>query len=395
MEAGHMEFSFTPEQERLRQEVRAFLEKHITDECRLDFKYDRPYSADTWKLLRALGERGWLCPSWPREWGGIGASPLDNYVIQDELSYAFAPTPFAVIGAMVVGPTLLLHGTDEQKNQYLPRIAHGEIEFSMGYTEPQSGSDLASLNLRADDKGDFFLVNGQKMFSTKADFANYGWVAVRTDPDNPKKHKGISLVIVDLKNTPGITIRPIHNMSGYHSCEVFYDDVRIPKENLVGDLNQGFYIIGAALLFERATTVSGFHRPLEALVDYVKKAKRHGKPLSEDPLVRRRLAEIEMKFAVTGVVSRRLSWMQERKLFALNEIAMAKLLSTELVYDLANTGMQVMGPYGELQADSRYAELKGWFAHMYQEAPHYKIAGGTSEIQRQIIATRGLGLPRG
>jgi alkylation response protein AidB-like acyl-CoA dehydrogenase len=390
-----MDFSFTPEQERLRQEVREFLEKEVTEESRLDFRFDQPYGPDTWKLLRGLGERGWLCPVWPKEWGGMGASALDNYVIQEELARAFAPAPFAVIGAMVVGPTLLLHGSEEQKNKYLPRIAHGEVEFSMGYTEPQAGSDLASLMLRADDKGDHYLVNGQKMFSTKADFADYGWVAVRTDPDNPKKHKGISLLIVDLKNTPGITINCIHNMSGYHSCEVFYDDVRVPKENLVGELNQGFYIIGAALLFERAVTISGFHRPLEMLLDYVKDTKRRGKPLAEDPLVRRKIAEIEMKFAVTGVISRRLSWMQEKKLFALNETAMAKLLSTELLYDLANVGMQVMGPYGELVAGSKYAELQGYFAHIYQESPHYKIAGGTSEIQRQIIATRGLGLPRG
>ncbi|MGB2885507.1 MAG: acyl-CoA dehydrogenase family protein [Dehalococcoidia bacterium] len=390
-----MEFSFTPEQDRLRLEVREFLQKEVTEESRLDFRLDRPYSPDTWKVLRGLGERGWLCPAWPRELGGIGASPLDNYVIQDEISYAFAPAPFAVISAMVVGPTLLLHGSEEQKKKYLPMIARGEVEFSMGYSEPQSGSDLASLSLRADDKGDYYLVNGQKMFSTKADFADYGWVAVRTDPDNPKKHKGISLLIVDLKNTPGITIRPIYNMSGYHSTEVFYDDVKIPKENLVGELNQGFYIIGAALLFERAISVSGFHRPLEMLMDYVKNTRRGGKLLSEDPLVRRKIAEIEMKFAVTGVIARRLSWMQEEKLFALNETAMAKLLSTELVYDLANVGIQVMGPYGELVSDSKYAELQGWFAHIYQESPHYKIAGGTSEIQRQIISTRGLGLPRG
>lgn len=390
-----MEFSFTPEQDRLRLEVREFLQKEVTEESRLDFRLDRPYSPDTWKVLRGLGERGWLCPAWPRELGGIGASPLDNYVIQDEISYAFAPAPFAVISAMVVGPTLLLHGSEEQKKKYLPMIARGEVEFSMGYSEPQSGSDLASLSLRADDKGDYYLVNGQKMFSTKADFADYGWIAVRTDPDNPKKHKGISLLIVDLKNTPGITIRPIYNMSGYHSTEVFYDDVKIPKENLVGELNQGFYIIGAALLFERAISVSGFHRPLEMLVDYVKNTRRGGKLLSEDPLVRRKIAEIEMKFAVTGVIARRLSWMQEEKLFALNETAMAKLLSTELVYDLANVGIQVMGPYGELVSDSKYAELQGWFAHIYQESPHYKIAGGTSEIQRQIISTRGLGLPRG
>jgi len=390
-----MDFSFTPEQERLRLEVRELLQHEVTEESKLDFKYDRPYSPDTWALLRKLGERGWLCPVWPEEWGGIGASALTNYVIQDELSLAFAPSPPALIGAMVVGPTLLQYGNEKQKNEYLPRIAHGEIEFSMGYTEPGSGSDLASLSLRADDKGDHYLVNGQKMFSTKADFADYGWVAVRTDPDNPKKHKGISLLIVDLKNTPGITIRPIYNMSGYHSCEVFYDDVHVPKENLVGDLNQGFYIIGAALLFERAVTISGFHRPLELLIDYVKNARRGGRPLSEDPLVRRKIAEMEMKFAVAKVVALRLSWMQEHKLFALNETAMAKLLSTEMTYDLANAGMQIMGPYGELQADSKYAELHGWFAHMYQESPHYKIAGGTSEIQRQIIATRGLGLPRG
>jgi hypothetical protein len=390
-----MDFSFTPEQERLRLEVRKFLQKEVTEESRTDFKFDRPYSPDTWRLLRGLGERGWLCPLYPKEWGGLAASPLDNYVIQDELAYAFAPAPFAVIGAMVVGPTLLIYGNEEQKKKYLPRIARGEIEFSMGYTEPGSGSDLASLSLKAEDKGDYFLLNGQKMFSTKADFADYGWVAVRTDLETPKKHKGISLVIIDLKNTKGITIRPIYSMSGYHSNEVFYDDVKVPKENLVGELNQGFYIIGAALLFERAVTISGFHRPLELLVEYCKKTKRNGKPLAADPLIRHKLAEMEMKFAVTKVLSYRLSWMQVHKMFTLTEVAITKILSTETVYDLAQTGIQILGHYGELKSDSKWAELYGWFAHMYQEAPHYKIAGGTSEIQRQIIATRTLGLPRG
>jgi alkylation response protein AidB-like acyl-CoA dehydrogenase len=390
-----MEFSFTPEQERLRLEVRKFLEKEVTEESRLDFRFDRPYSEDTWRLLRKLGERGWLCPLYPKEWGGMAASPLDNYVIQDELSYAFAPTPFAVIGAMVVGPTLLIYGNEEQKKKYLPMIARGEVEFSMGYTEPGSGSDLASLSLKAEDKGDYFLLNGQKMFSTKADFAHYGWVAVRTGSENVKKHKGISLLIIDLKNTKGITIRPIYNMSGYHSTEVFYDDVKVPKENLVGELNQGFYIIGAALLFERAVTISGFHRPLEKLIEYVKETKRNGKPLSADPVIRRKLADIEMRFEVTRVLSYRLSWMQVHKMFTLTEVAITKLLSTEIVYDLANTGMQILGHYGELVPGSKWAELHGWFAHMYQEAPHYKIAGGTSEIQRQILATRTLGLPRG
>jgi alkylation response protein AidB-like acyl-CoA dehydrogenase len=180
-----MEFSFTPEQERLRLEVREFLQKEVTDESRMDFRFDRQYGPDTWSVLRGLGERGWLCPAWPRELGGIGASPLDNYVIQEEIAYAYAPAPFAVISAMVVGPTLLLHGSEKQKKKYLPMIARGEVEFSMGYSEPQSGSDLASLSLRADDKGDYYLVNGQKMFSTKADFADYGWVAVRTDFENP------------------------------------------------------------------------------------------------------------------------------------------------------------------------------------------------------------------
>ena len=348
-----------------------------------------------WDTMKILADAGFFGLYIDENYGGAGCGIFELVLATEELSRACGGIAVCYAGSALGTFPILLHGSEEQKNKYLPRIASGEIEFSMGYTEPQAGSDLASLSLRAEDKGDYYLINGQKMFSTKADFADYGWLAVRTDPDNPKKHKGISLLIFDLKNTPGVTIRPIYNMSGYHSCEVFYDDVHIPKENLVGELNQGFYIIGAALLFERAVTVGGFYRPLELLVDYVKNTKRHGRPLSEDPLVRRKLAEIEMKFAVTKAVSQRLCWMQEHKMFALNETAMAKLISTEMVYDLANAGMQVMGPYGELVSDSKYAALQGWFAHIYQESPHYKIAGGTSEIQRQIIATRGLGLPRG
>jgi alkylation response protein AidB-like acyl-CoA dehydrogenase len=393
-----MDFRFTEEQEKFRQKIRNFLTKELPPDW-LTGGAPEDETDEWWQLtqkfLKKIGDNGWISATWPKEYGGQERPTWEDALLGEELAYFRAPAQDYWFRWKMIAALLLHFGNDEQRKQHLPGIASGQVYWTQGFSEPGAGSDLGGVQVKAQDKGDYFLVNGQKIWTTGAHRAHWCFAPLMSDPDAPKRSRMLSMFLIDMKS-PGITVRRLESLEGVaHLCETFFDDVKVPKENLVGDLNNGFYIIGAALLFERAVTVSGFHRALELLTEYVKTTKRNGKPLAADPLIRHKLAEMEMKFAVTRVLSYRLSWMQVHKMFALTEVAITKLLSTETVYDLAQTGMQILGHYGELAPGSKWAELQGWFAHMYQEAPHYKIAGGTSEIQRQILATRTLGLPRG
>lgn len=387
-----MEFGLSEEEQRLQGEVRDFLKRELKEESRRELNWGLEFSPGTWDFLRKLGERRWICPTWSREYGGLALSNMSRYIIVEELHYYTAPLPFILIGASTVGPTIMLHGIEEQKREYLPRIARGEIEFSLGYTEPEAGSDIASLDIRAVEDGDDYVMNGQKVFSGRAHFAQYHWLAARTDPQAPK-HRGISLFIVDLKS-PGITTRPIWMMSGYRTNEVFYDDVRVPKKNMVGEKNRGFYIMASALDFERMFAVSGHERTLELLVEYARETKHNGQPLAKNPQLRHKLSELDIEVAVARVLAYRVVWMQDRRIVPSYESAMLKVFTSELTHRLAGAGMQLLGLYGQLVEGSKWAQLLGMIDQLYREAIHYTIAGGTSEIQRNVIAIRGLGLPR-
>ncbi|MCK4722459.1 MAG: acyl-CoA dehydrogenase family protein, partial [Dehalococcoidia bacterium] len=261
-----MDFGFTPEEEKLRQEVRAFLQKEVTLEVIAETVEYGGGAGPVFgrKVIQKMGARGWLCPTWPTEYGGLNSSEMVGFIIRDEMTYAGAP--MALVGATMAGPTILRFASDELKKEFLPRIARGEIEMALGYTEPQAGSDLAALEIRAedkaeveaDDKGDYFLLNGQKMFNTHAHFADYHWLGARTETDPAvRKHRGISLMVVDLKS-PGISIRNMTTIAGWKTNEVFYDNVKVPRKNLVGEKNRGFYYILTALDFERMFPVGGF-----------------------------------------------------------------------------------------------------------------------------------------
>ena len=380
-----MDFEFSHEEEEFRREVEHFFKKEeIVGRAREEWESGEGYGPFCWELLRKLGAKGWLCPTWPREYSGLEVSYIYQYIIMDEL---LRHTGIWTIAPTMVGPVILRHGSEQQRKEYLPLIARGETEFALGYTEPQAGSDLASLEMRAEDKGDYFLVNGQKMFNTRVHYAQYHWLAARTEV-TAAKHRGISLFIVDLK-TPGITIRPIWTVGGFRTNEVFYGDVKVAKESLVGEKNRGFYYILEALDYERVTTTSRLKIDFEELVSHLKQ-KGEGKNL----LIQQRLTELAIDIEIADLFALRVVWMLSQNKIPNYEAAMLKALVSETEQRLVNTGMQILGVYGQLKKGSKWAPLGGKFEWRYRDSLESLVTRGTSEIMRNIMAQRGLGLPR-
>ncbi|MCK4331212.1 MAG: acyl-CoA dehydrogenase family protein, partial [Dehalococcoidia bacterium] len=339
-----MDFGFTPEEEKLRREVRDFLQKEVTPEVIAEVEEYCGGAGPVFgrKFIQKMGARGWLCPTWPKEYGGLDSPEMVGFMMRDEMTYAGAPV--SLIGASMAGPTILRCGSDEMKKEFLPRIAKGEIEMALGYTEPQAGSDLAALEIRAedkseveaDDKGDYFLLNGQKMFNTHAHFADYHWLGARTETDPAvRKHRGISLMLVDLKS-PGITIRNMTTIAGWKTNEVFYDNVKVPKKNLVGEINRGFYYIMTALDFERMFPIGGFRRLFDELVKYTKEIKRDGKPLSQDPVIRQKLAQMAIELEAASLLYYQLAYMLDKGEVPNYQSSMQKVFATETAHRLAD-----------------------------------------------------------
>jgi 3-oxocholest-4-en-26-oyl-CoA dehydrogenase alpha subunit len=385
-----MDFNFTREEEHFRLEVREFLDQEITPEIHAEKPALYGPGPAGRKLLRKLGEKRWLCITWPREFGGLGGTSTQRLILSDELLYR--GVRYTMVGPTMAGPTILIHGSDALKQAYLPRIASGEIEFALGYSEPQAGSDLAALDIQAVEDGDDYILNGQKIFNTDTHYADFHWLGARTDPD-AAKHKGISLFIVDL-TSPGITIRPLYCLDGMRTNEVFYDNVRVPKKNLVGEKNLGFYHIMTALAFERVFPTGGSRRLFEELVEYVKAAKRNGRPLSEDPVLRQKIADMAADLEVANLLAYRVPWLIDKGVIPDYQAAMLKLYITELTQRMAKLGAEIMGEYAQLTQDSKWTQLHGRMAGAYCEGFRGTIVGGTSEIQRIVIANRGLNLPR-
>ena len=396
-----MDFRFTEEEEAFRQEVRDWLRKEIPARW---FELGVALweeDDETWAIARQferkLAEKGWLAPAYPSQYGGIDATHMEQAILSEEKAYAWAPTTGSDIMTVGwVGPTILIYGTEEQKRMYLKGIGEGELIFCLGYSEPGAGSDLAAVQTRAIEDGDDYVINGQKTFTSLAHRADYCWLAARTDPDAPK-HKGISMFVVDMK-TPGITVRPLINMMGFHHFnEVFFDDVRVPKENMVGEKNRGWYTLATALNFERSGVYlpAGNRRLIENLIKYARETPWGGGVLADNPVVRHKLAEIAVENEVSRMLCYRVVWMQSQGLIPASEASMSYLFAAELTRRLANTGMEIMGLYGQLDKHSKWAPLKGAIKSLYLGSLPLGIGAGTNEIQRNLIATMGLGLPRG
>jgi alkylation response protein AidB-like acyl-CoA dehydrogenase len=319
----------------------------------------------------------------------------DQLIFNECMGYARAPiVNTAAVGYL--GPTVILYGTEEQKQQHLPGITSGEVVWCQGYSEPNSGSDLASLQTRAVQDGDDFIINGQKIWTSQAHYADWMFVLARTDPDAPK-HRGISYFLLDMK-TPGITVRPLINMAnGEGFNEVFFENVRVPRSGLLGELNRGWYIATTTLDFERSS-IGGTSQALRSLEDLTRFAKTesqgNGKRLWDKASVRNAIADLWIDLEMAQLLSYRVVSMQARGLVPNYEASIIKVFTSEYVQRQARIGAGIMGLYGQLWQGSPWEKLRSRFAKSYVTSVGSAIAGGTSEIQRNIIAQRGLGLPR-
>ena len=394
-----MNITFTEQEEGFRQEIRDFLKDELPEDWDPLGKPGRTpeeQQAFSRGMSKRLADRGWLTLAWPEEYGGQGRSIMEQVIYNEEMSYWNVPGTELGTGAISwVGPVLMLAGTDDQKREHLPPIAKAERYWCTLYSEPGSGSDLASLQTSAVRDGDDFVINGQKIWTSSAHFADWGWLAARTNPDAPK-HRGISIFMLDMKS-PGVEVKPIYNMAGGHDFnEVYFNDVRVPSGNLVGTEDRGWYTLAVALDFERSGVgySAGARRTLDALTRYVKETQRGGVPLSKDPNVRRKLAQRYVETEVSRWLSYRVAWMQSQGQIPNAEASMSKMYGTELTQRVARTGMEILGMAGQLSGDSKWAPLYGHIQQAYLMSTSSTIAAGTSEIQRNIIAQRGLGLPR-
>jgi alkylation response protein AidB-like acyl-CoA dehydrogenase len=390
-----MDFSFGEEAERLRKEVREWVAKEWPRELRNWRGWLQP---DTKEFLereeefdRKLGATGWLGLAIPREYGGGGRSVLEQYVAFDEIKRSRCPINLAG-DTLIFTPTLLKYGTEEQKRKFLPAIARGEMDFCLGYSEPNSGSDAASLQLRAERHGDYYILNGSKIFTTQAHFVKYCWLAARTDPTAPK-HRGISLFIVDMK-TPGITIRPMPCMGGERTNETFWDNVKVPVENRIGEENQGWIYISTALGLERLVPFNTTWARLlfEELVSFIKTVEYDGWRPREDPEIRSKVGQFSAELEVCQALEYRTLYMLDRGQIPFVEGSIFKLLVTELYQRITDAFTQMLGLYGQLTRGSPQAPLDGGLVEQHESSIGATILAGTSEIQRNIIAA-GLGLP--
>ena len=391
-----MDFSFTPEEEAFREQVLSFLKEELSPEVRERHRDLTDYSWVDEELehefRRRVSASGLLGMGWPKEYGGQGKRGFYGPITAFEMARANAPGHFH--GTRIIGPSIMLFGSEEQKRSFLPKIASGEVDFSLGYSEPGAGSDLANLQTRAVTDGDDFVITGQKIFTSGAHRADYCWMVARTNPNVPK-HKGISIFLVPFK-TPGITIRPLWTMAGWRHNEVFFDGARVPKSSLVGERDRGWYHLMTALDFERSgfLYLGGAQRLFEVLVKYCKSATRNGKSLAQDPMVRRELAQLKIELDAAMRLSKRVPWMQETGQSPTTESSMSKIWVTELTRRICQTGTRIMGLYGGLMAGSPLAPAEGQLAFSYLDTIRTTIAAGSNEVQRNIIAQRGLGMPR-
>jgi len=390
-----MDFELTEEQKIFKKEISEFLDREVTEGVLEESDSGLGFASHSWELMRKLGARRWLAPSFPEEYGGLGVPRIYRYIVAEELDYRNALVVIrglGMVGVDMAGPVILRYGNEDLKNEFLPRIARGEIDFALGYTEPNAGSDLSRIAIRAVKAGDDFVITGQKIFNTACHYAQYHWLAARTDPDAPV-HRGISMFVVDLK-TPGITINPLWEMSDTRTNEVFYDEVLVPQKYLVGEENRGWYYMVEALDLERLITVGSLERCLEEIINYTKNTLKNGIPLSKDSLVRQKLADMAIEISVARNLVRRVIWLQDKGIIPNDESAVLKVFVSELYQKVAEAGLEILGIYGQLRKESKYAVLKGMMERFFRASFVLTIGGGSSEIMRNIIATRRLGLPR-
>jgi 3-oxocholest-4-en-26-oyl-CoA dehydrogenase alpha subunit len=385
-----MDLEYSPEQERLRAEIRATLEQVMTPERTAAIDERMEGGPAVRECVQALAAANLLGVGWPKEYGGQGFSAVEQFIFSEEARRVNAPIPLVTLNT--VGPTLMQCGTEEQKRQFLPAILDGSVEFAIGYSEPGAGSDLASLRTTAVRDGDDYIINGQKMFTSGAAYADYIWLAARTDP-NVKKHKGISIFIVPTSSA-GFSCQPLHTMPGVSTFYSFYDDVRVPASALVGGENQGWQLITTQLNFERAALGNlGALEPLfEKTLNWATSTELDDGRVIDQPWVQLALARVEAQVAAYKLVNLRVNAAMTKGVLSMGEASAAKVFGTELTQQVARQLLEVLDHNGIRRGAD--APLRGALEAAYRFAVINTFGGGANEIQRDIIAMAGLGMPR-
>jgi alkylation response protein AidB-like acyl-CoA dehydrogenase len=390
-----MHLDFTPEQQRLRQEIRSYYAGLFTPELRaaFDAEHEEMGGPVFREIVGRMGKDGWLGIGWPVEFGGQGRTPIEQFIFWDETYRARAPLP--IIPVNTIGPTVMQHGSEEQKAALLPKILQGELFFGVGYTEPGAGTDLASLTTRADRDGDEYVINGQKVYTTHAHDCEYIWLAARTDPDAPK-HKGISIILVPT-DTPGFSCTPIYTLGGERTNATYYHDVRVPVSNLIGPLNGGWGLITSQLNHERITLATpGF---AESVMDEVwrwagKIDCPSGGRMLEQQWVQIHLARVYAKLHALQVLNWRSAWALTEGIPNMAEASALKVMGTEYFVEAYNLLLEITSAAGLVVEGEPGAIFGGRLENAYRSATTLTFGGGVNEVQRDIIAMAGLGLPR-
>ncbi len=389
-----MYVDYNPEQRALRDELRGYFARMMTPELQQEITGSEGGGPLYRKALRRMGADGWLGVGWPKEWGGQGRTPLEQFIFSDEVQRAGFPLPFLTLNT--VGPTLARFGTDEQRREFLPKILRGELHFAIGYSEPGAGTDLASLTTRAVRDGDDYVINGSKVFTSLADYADYIWLAARTNPDAPK-HRGISMFMVSTQ-LPGFKLTPIWTMGGVRTNATYYENVRVPASCRIGKENEGWSLIVNQLNHERVSLspYGSLERLFEETRGWARKAPlADGRRVIDQPFVRANLARVHAKLEVLKLMNWKQAWCMTRGSLNPADASATKVFATEFYVEAYRLLLEIFGAQGALRAGSPDAVLHGRVERMYRTTLILTFGGGTNEVQREIIAAAGLQMPRG
>jgi alkylation response protein AidB-like acyl-CoA dehydrogenase len=388
-----VDFELDDEQRAWLAKVRGFLDDNVTPALRAEMaEHGLEYQGGELSAFRRkIGERGWFGLNWPAEYGGLGLTAMHQHLLMSEFEYWGVPGPDLTVTS--VAPMIMRHGTEQNKKEFLPGIARGEIVCAVGYSEPNAGTDLASLRTRAVRDGDDWVITGSKIWNSGAQRSTHEWLCVRTDPDAPR-HRGISVIMVPI-DQPGIEIHPLYAWSGYRTNETFFRDVRVPVTNLIGEVNMGWTYITGALDLERGalTNAGDLRRALDDLIALVARPLRDGSVPARDPVFRRRLAQVEADVEVARLMGYEAASMLDCGSIPTVEVSVEKIFTSELRQRIADLAIDLLGPDGLIAHRSPDAPLDGFFERLYRVSPLMRFGGGTNEVLRDVIAQRGHGMP--
>jgi alkylation response protein AidB-like acyl-CoA dehydrogenase len=389
-----LDMSLSEEDLAWRDEVRAFIAENVNDELRREHAHEDENGRGplVTEFHRKLGERGWNATNWPKEYGGLETSAVQRLILMDELYYWQAPR--LEYASHNMAPVIIRYGTEANKQKWLPLISRGEVTFALGYSEPDAGTDLASLKTGAVLEGDEWVINGTKIWNSAAHTATHEWLLVRTDPAAPS-HAGLSVLLVAI-DSPGIEVSPLFTWGDVRTNQVYFTDVRVPREDLIGETNGGWKLVTGALDLERAAigTTGELRRNLDDLIEYVKSAVFDGVRLSDRADVRSVIVELDAELEIAGLLAYEVASLIDDGQIPTVQANIQKVWTSELRTRIADAGMTIQGLYGQLDGSDPRAPIGGRFEAAYRWAPIHRFGGGTNEVLRDIIAQRGFGLPR-